>query len=43
LNETTYSAGDLNGPAKELGLTVKKSATFARHGGTDIAGQQKVT
>ncbi|HQQ62650.1 MAG TPA: SurA N-terminal domain-containing protein [Pseudomonadales bacterium] len=42
LNEATYSAGDLAGPAKELGLTVKKSPAFARHGGVDIAGQQKV-
>lgn len=42
LGDTTYSAGDLAGPAKELGLELKKTAAFARHGGADIAGQQKV-
>lgn len=42
LSEATYSAGDLAGPAAELGLAVKKTAAFGRRGGAGIAGQQKV-
>lgn len=40
--ESTYSAGDLAGPAAELKLGVQKTAAFGRRGGTGVAGQQKV-
>lgn len=42
LSELTYSAGDLAGPAAELGLPVQKSGSFGRRGGAGVAGQQKV-
>ena len=42
LAESTYSAGDLTAPAKELGLAVQKTAPFTRRGGAGIAGDQKV-
>lgn len=42
MTESTYSAGDLAGPAAELKLDVKKTAPFGRRGGVGVAGQQKV-
>ena len=42
LAESTYSAGDLAGPASELGMSVQKTTAFGRRGGAGIAGQQKV-
>lgn len=42
LNESTYSAGDLSGPAQELGLTVQSTVPFGRRGGVGIAGEQKI-
>lgn len=42
LSESTYSAGDLAGPATEMGLELQKTAAFGRKGGSGIAGQQKI-
>ena len=42
LGEATYSAGDLAGPAAELGLSVQKSVPFGRRGGAGVAASQKV-
>jgi peptidyl-prolyl cis-trans isomerase D len=41
-SESTYSAGDLTGPASEMGLDLQKTAAFGRRGGVGISGQQKV-
>jgi peptidyl-prolyl cis-trans isomerase D len=42
MTESTYSAGDLAGPAAELKMDVQKTAAFGRRGGVGIAAQQKV-
>lgn len=42
VGETTYSAGDLAGPAKELSLAVQKSVPFGRRGGPGVAASQTV-
>lgn len=42
LVDLTYSAGDLAGPAQELGLAVERVPAFGRRGGAGIAAQQKV-
>lgn len=42
MTDSTYSAGDLAGPAAELKMPVQKTAPFGRRGGKDLAGQQKV-
>ncbi|HSC75177.1 MAG TPA: SurA N-terminal domain-containing protein [Pseudomonadales bacterium] len=42
MTESTYSAGDLAGPASELKMDVQKTAAFGRRGGVGVAAQQKV-
>lgn len=42
MTESTYSAGDLAGPASELSMEVQKTPVFTRRGGVGIAGQQKI-
>lgn len=42
MTESTYSAGDLAGPAAELKMDVQKTAPFGRRGGAGVAAQQKV-
>lgn len=42
MTDSTYSAGDLVGPAAELNMQVQKTEAFGRRGGKGIAGQQKV-
>jgi peptidyl-prolyl cis-trans isomerase D len=42
MTESTYSAGDLAGPAAELKMDLQKTAAFGRRGGAGIASQQKI-
>ncbi len=42
MTDSTYSAGDLAGPAAELKMSVQKTEAFGRRGGKGLAGQQKV-
>ena len=42
MTDSTYSAGDLVGPAADLNMQVQKTEAFGRRGGKGIAGQQKV-
>lgn len=42
VTDSTYSAGDLAGPAVELKMEVKKTEPFGRRGGKGLAAQQKV-
>ena len=42
MTESTYSAGDLAGPAEEVKIDVQKTASFGRRGGVGIAAQQKI-
>ncbi len=42
MTDSTYSAGDLAGPAAELKMEIKKTEPFGRRGGKGLAGQQKV-
>lgn len=42
LAELTYSAGDLAGPAKELGIELQKTPLFSKRGGVGVAAQPKV-
>jgi peptidyl-prolyl cis-trans isomerase D len=42
MTDSTYSAGDLAGPAADLKMEVQKAAPFGRRGGAGVASQQKV-